>query len=251
MLHVVRIAACQLPEVRGDIGQVLNLIDEYGRRTQSLGARLVCFPECYLQGYVVDPVTTRKLAIDLSSDAFKEVCARLQRIEAVLVLGLIEAEDDKLYNTAVVFRHGRLLGRYRKKSLLPGESIFEPGTSTPVFEVDGLRFGINICSDTRVAANAAAVAAQGVDLIVCPANNMMRHEDAETWKNQHNQVRARRARETGLWLVSADVTGECEGRISYGPTAIIDPRGKIVAQVPLLQSGVVVFDIPVASDLRG
>ncbi len=48
----------------------------------------------------------------------------------------------------------------------------------------------------------------------------------------HNSVRGERCRETGLWLVSADVTGERDGRISLGPTAVPNPAGEVVAQLP-------------------
>jgi hypothetical protein len=44
-------------------------------------------------------------------------------------------------------------------------------------------------------------------------------------------------------LLSADVTGETEGRVSFGPTALIDPAGAVVAQVPLMTTGMVVADV--------
>jgi predicted amidohydrolase len=81
-------------------------------------------------------------------------------------------------------------------------------------------------------------------LIVCPANNMCRRKTAEKLRHVHNSVRGERCRETGLWLVSADVTGERDGRISLGPTAVINPAGKVVAQLPLEKPGLLVFDIP-------
>lgn len=59
----------------------------------------------------------------------------------------------------------------------------------------------------------------------------------------HNFARGERCRETGLWLVSADVTGERDGLISWGPTAVINPSGEVVAQLPLGKTGLLVFDI--------
>jgi hypothetical protein len=44
--------------------------------------------------------------------------------------------------------------------------------------------------------------------------------------------------------VSADVTGERdEHRIGYGPTSVINPHGEVVAQVPLLTTGIVIADV--------
>ena len=46
-----------------------------------------------------------------------------------------------------------------------------------------------------------------------------------------------------MWLVSADVTGERDDKISYGPTAVLNPAGQVVDQVPLLTEGMLVIDI--------
>ena len=162
----------------------------------------------------------------------------------MLVVGLIEADHSCLFNTAVVIWQGALVGRYRKQHLLAGEGIFQAGAGCPTFEVGGLRFGINICYDNNFLDTAQQVAAQGASLIVCPANNMMRRESATLFKDQHNATRGARCRETGLWLISSDVTGERDGRVAWGPTAVLDPTGAVVAQLPLEEPGMLVFDLP-------
>jgi predicted amidohydrolase len=209
----------------------------YAGQAADEGACLVCFPECYLQGYLTDAHAARRHAIDLSAAAFAAVLRRLADAKPTLVFGLIEADGGLLFNTVVVVESGRLIGRYRKTHLLAGEGIFRPGAAYPVFNAAGLNFGINICSDTQMAEPAAAVARQGAKLICCPANNMMRREKAQQWKDRHNETRAQRARETGLWLISSDVTGERGDCVALGPTAVIDPSGCVVAQVPLREIG--------------
>ena len=66
---------------------------------------------------------------DLTSPAFEVVLSRLANAKPMLVLGMIEARQDLLFNTAVVVNHGRLVGSYRKTHLHAGETIFTPGTS--------------------------------------------------------------------------------------------------------------------------
>jgi predicted amidohydrolase len=83
-----------------------------------------------------------------------------------------------------------------------------------------------------------------VQVLLVPAQNMMRREKAFWWQPRHNQIRARRARETGMWLVSSDVTGERdESRIGLGPTGVIDPAGEVVAQVRTGTTGMAVIQI--------
>lgn len=244
MTQSVKIATCQLPVIREEVETALLWIEKYAQRAATLGARLVCFPECYLQGYLLEEASARAHAIDLDSSVFSAVLQRLATVEPVLVIGMIEAAAGSLFNTAVVIHRGKLLGRYRKTHLLTGEHIFTAGDAFPVFDVDGLKFGINICSDTRFPDAAFAVAEQGAQLILCPANNLLKRANAHKWKDQHHPIRASRAKESGCWLISADVTGEYKDSIALGPTAIMNPDGQVVAQVPLEQAGMVTANIP-------
>jgi len=237
------VAACQPREIIDNVEQTLGTIIDCAAQAEALDAELVCFPECYLQGYVVDEEKTAERAIDLSSPEFSAVLKRLSHVNPLMVFGVIEIENDRLYNTAVIVEHGKLLGSYRKVKLLPGESVFDAGTDFPVFDLNGLRFGINICNDLNFPECSKAISDQNADLIVCPCNNMLRCETAEKWKSKHNEIRARRSAETGLWILSSDVTGRRDHRVSYGPTALINPTGTVVAQVPLLETGLLAQEI--------
>jgi len=243
-MKTARIAAAQTVEYREDIESALTCAADVAARAEAEGASLLCFPEGFLQGYLTDETSARRNALDLASPAFKTVLNRFPKTGPMIVMGLIEVEDGRLFNTAIVVNRGVLIGRYRKTHLLGGEQIFEAGADTPIFEVAGLRFGINICYDTNFPGAARKVADLEASLIVCPANNMLRRVTAEAFKDVHNSVRGERCRETGLWLVSADVTGEREGRISWGPTAVLNPAGEVVAQLPSEKTGLLVFDIP-------
>jgi 5-aminopentanamidase len=112
----------------------------------------------------------------------------------------------------------------------------------------GICFGLNICCDTRFPDAALAVRARGARVLLVLAQNMMRHESALRWKDTHSTVRRIRAEETGMWLISADVTGERDPqRIGWGPTSVIDPGGRVVAQVPLDAPGTVNVQIEASS----
>jgi hypothetical protein len=81
-------------------------------------------------------------------------------------------------------------------------------------------------------------------VLLVRAQNMMRRTNAEFWKLLHNEIRAERARETGMWLISADVTGQRDDqRIGYGPTSVISPQANVIAQVPLMTVGLVTAEV--------
>jgi predicted amidohydrolase len=246
-----RIAAAQTPEFRCNVEAALRHLADTAQQARAAGASLVCFPEGFLQGYLTDERPAREASIDLGSPVFKGMLGRLPENAPMLVLGLIEVDDGHLFNTAVVVHRRTLVGRYRKAHLLAREQCFDAGSTPGVFEANGLRFGINICHDTNFTTAAQGVAALGASLIVCPANNMLPLKAAETWKDRHNAIRAERCRETGLWLISADVTGERDGCVSWGPTAVITPTGEVAAQLPLGLPGLLVFDLPLGGQGLG
>jgi 5-aminopentanamidase len=240
----LRVGACQTPEILGDLDRALLCIEEFAARADAQGVELLLFPECFLQGYLVEEQHVREHALSLESAQFAAELQRLARIEQTLVFGVIEHVEGRYFNAAAVVTRGELVGVYRKTHLVPGEFLFEKGDAFPTFVLRGVRFGINICYDTQFGEAAAPVAAQDARLLLVPAQNMMRRAAALRWKDLHHAIRAERVRETGMWLVSADVTGERdEFRVGWGPTSVISPRAEVMAQVPLMTTGMVVADI--------
>jgi predicted amidohydrolase len=241
---VVRVGACQTPEILGDVDSAVSIVRGFAEQADRAGVDLLLFPECFLQGYLVTEEHVHEQAFELSSPDLAAVSARLSAIHQVLVLGMIERHRERFYNTALVIAAGQILGGYRKRFLTAGESVFTPGDACPVFDCGDVRFGINICSDTRFPQAAASVVASGAHVLLVPAQNMMGRDAALRWQGEHNRIRAQRARETGLWLVSADVTGERDDtRIGLGPTCVIDPAGHVVTRVPPGTVGMAVAEI--------
>lgn len=243
----VTLAACRTPEFLETPPSALSWLETAARHAIAGGARLILFPECFLQGYLTEESAARRAALDLTSPEFTVVLQRLAALPIMLVFGLIEIEGNALYNTAVIVKKGHLLGRYRKTNIHDGESIFTAGTEFPVFELDGIKFGINICYDTRFPGATAAVAAQGAELLLCPSNNMLPRARAEAWKDRHHQIRAERARETGLYILSADVAGDHEDRVSYGPVSLIAPSGEEISYMPYRNTGPMIVTVKLAS----
>ena len=240
----MRVGACQTPEILGDVDAAVHVIHDFAARPEAAGVDLLLFPECFLQGYLVTEQHVRGQAFVVGSAEFADVLAQLATIRQLLVVGVIESSGGSFYNTALVIRGGSVLGGYRKVFLTAGESVFTAGDAYPVFDCGVVRFGINICYDTRFPRAAAAVAAGGAQVLLVPAQNMMRRDKAFGWQDRHNQIRAQRVRETGMWLVSADVTGERDAtRIGLGPTCVINPGGVVVARVPVGTTGIAVAEL--------
>lgn len=138
---------------------------------------------------------------------------------------------------------GSLLGSYSKINLLKSEAVFTSGSEYSIFEIDGVKFGINICYDLNFPGTARGVALKEASFLLCPCNNMLEHDSAEKWKYRHNESRIERAKENSIWVISSDVTGMYNGRISFGPTAFIGPDGKIIKQAHMFDEALITHEV--------
>ncbi|MCL2352523.1 MAG: carbon-nitrogen hydrolase family protein [Firmicutes bacterium] len=206
--NTVRVGACQTPEIIGDPAKALAVMLRFAKEAEDKKADLLLFPECFLTGYILSETYMSNYAYDFESKQFAAILKQLEHVEPTLVFGAGEKKSGKLYNSAVVVKKGEIIGVYRKTHLInPNEVFFASGIDYPVFEIKGLKYGINICYDAQFADAAKAVADQNAKLLLLPAQNMIRRENAEKWKYKHNEIRMERVKETGLWFVSSDVTG--------------------------------------------
>lgn len=162
--------------------------------------------------------------------------------------------DGRFANRSVLFRpDGAIATTYDKVHLfdatLPGvrayreSETYRGGDSAVVTDAPGFRLGLTICYDLRFPALHRALAEAGAEVISVPAAFTVPTGQA------HWEVLLRaRAIETGCFVIAAAQGGAHEnGRMTYGHSMIIDPWGKIVAQIEGDETGVLVTEIDLAA----
>lgn len=236
-----KIGAIQAQDIQGDIPAALTVISDAMHEADHQQVDILCFPECFLQGYTLDETETKARAISPDSQAFQDVLARLKKHKVTIILGMIERGSKGIYNTAAVIRQGKLLGTYRKVHLF--EQNFRPGEEYPVFTVAGLTFGINICYDARFSEGALELVQQGAQVIFYPLNNRLSIEKANSYKDKHLLNLIDRAREVKRWVVSSDVVHKDANSIGFGCSAIVNPDGEVARQVKELELGMITYQV--------
>lgn len=238
----MRIAAFQRFPIFDDVAAVGDRLFHDLCWADERGVELALFPECHLLGHSYDEAVIERRAIRIDGEIWKGLLARLEPISAAAIIGTFERHPGHVTNSAMVIEAGRTTGRYAKAH--PNEPCVRAGKAFPVFNRAGVTFGINICNDANHPAAAQQVAAQGAGLICYPLNNIMRPATAEAWRTRSAENLKARARGTGCWIMSADVTGWVDGRVSHGCTMIVSPDGTIVARVAEGVEGVALIDLP-------
>ena len=147
-----------------------SLID---RRLATMDCELVVLPELCTCGYLFDSREELRVVCEPVPDGktVRRLMEISRRHQVILIAGVPELEGDSLYNTAVVLDCGRYVGKYRKQHLSELEKkLFQPGENDGIFQVRGLRLGVQICFDLWFPEVARTQFYQKADLFCVLAN---------------------------------------------------------------------------------
>ena len=238
----MRIAVWQTPSPAGDVDAAMTGLGVALRASAAQGARMLVVPEVLLPGY--NHADIAGLAQPRGGPWAVAVAALCARAGCGVVLGYAERDGAQVFNSAMAIdATGREVAHYRKIQLYgPRErAIYRPGDAYAVFDLEGIKAALLICYDVEFAPHIAALAAKGVQLILCPTANMMPFTHVVRYT-----VPAMAANH-GLTIAYANYCGT-EGDLAYvGGSLIADPYGE-----PLVQAGLgpalLVADMPLTLD---
>lgn len=222
------VAAIQVETIYDNLPKTTAIIKNALIWAEKEKVDILCFPECYLQGYILDPTKAQSVSLDLNSNEFLNRLSSLNTPKVTLILGLIEKVQGKIYNTAIVVEKGKLIGEYHKNHIHNKEGFFARGTDYPIFEKRDIKYGINICYDSQFPESAEELTKQGVKVIFCPLNNCLPHVTADKWRDQHIKYFVDKAKTNKCWVISSDVIEKSEANTGYGCTSLVNPEGEII-----------------------
>lgn len=198
------IGSVSIVPIKWDKDANTQKIENAVRAAAGQGARLIITPEGALEGYVVNEVIRQKdvdkkerliaqfreLAEPIDGPYIRRFRALADELNIYLVLGFLEAEKSRTFNTAALIGpDGQIVGKYRKTHFHQGYVInppgYTPGDAYPVFDIGFMKVGIMICFDRQLPEPARALALGGADLIACPS-----YGGWGDWNTRVMQVRA-------------------------------------------------------------
>ena len=225
----------------------LTSLTEQGVRALVDPPDLVVWPEGAVLGLPVEG------AVGAETRARIEAAAP----DSAIVFGTRMREGDASYNTAVAMVDGRIVDRYHKRVLVPfGERWPFLEVAAPVYRAVFGLFGLPMLVDTTPGeaftslqtpvgalgtyicyesvfpqATAAMVARGGADVLINITNDAWFARGAGA--RQHFDMGRMRAIETGRWMLRAG---------NDGITAVVDPRGRTVAELQRGTAGTLVAE---------
>ena len=221
----------QLGDFEGNLAKVVAGLE----RAERERVEIVSFPECFLTGYPDTEELARRDAFSIGSTTLMKVLDATSRFEPVLIVGFNELRGADLYNTVLVAHKGHLLGTYSKCSAY--QRFHKQGREFPVFQHNGVTFGIVICSDGGYIEPTRLLALQGAKVVFAPHFNYIGKEGLIGHFMKVRADHTARAVENSVYFVRGNNVSlgkeECITKndgVGYGDSYIIDPHGEIVVR---------------------
>lgn len=247
MAKTLTVAAAQTDAVLTDdmrpgVEVACGMVEEAAAK----GADVICFGELFLTPFFPNRLIQdfAKYFLELPSPITDPLLSLARKKGIAVVFPYGERAGKYFYNAAAVFdRTGKHLGTYRKThipAILPSELkggtgsyekfYFSPGAEFPVFELDGVKIGIQICYDRKFPEGSRALALKGAEILfmpICAATYGETKLRGNTWELPLQA----RAYENGVFVVAVNRCGDEHGRNHIGKSMIVNPVGAEIMAV--------------------
>ena len=221
------------------------------REAAAQGAQLIALPEYAVLLDGSGRVMRERSPEESKHPALPAFTALARETRAWLLVGslTVKRDDERLANRAyLISADGAIVARYDKIHMfdvtLPGgkvireSSAYRPGDAAIAATTPWGMLGMSVCYDLRFPQLYRALAKAGVAMFVVPAS-FQRETGPAHWE----VLLRTRAIENGAWVIAPAMCGDhANGRSTYGHSMVIDPWGRVKAELGD-QPGVLVADI--------
>jgi N-carbamoylputrescine amidase len=245
----IRIAVVIFRSVAGDIRRNLDAMQPWIKASGEAGAAVVCFPEMNITGY--SNLSEIKDSAESVPGPISRDLSNLSKNHGITILaGILERDETgRLFPSHLVIRPDGFVGVYRKLHIAPPEQEnFTPGDKIPVFDINGLRFGIQLCYDVHFPELSTQMAVKGAELIFIP-HASPRGTPKDKYRSWMRHLSAR-AFDNSLFIVACNQAGNNGKGLEFpGIAVIIGPSGEVIEKNLSGEESMIVLDLK-AQDLN-
>lgn len=246
----LRVGLAQINCTVGDLSGNTRKMAESVEKARALGVQLLAFPEMTIPGYPPEDLLLNPAFIRDNLKALERFCALTTGM--TVVAGFVDRKED-IFNAAAVIHDGALAGVYHKMFLpnygvFDEERYFEVGRRYPVFRLDDIIFGVNICEDIWYPDGPTVVQTfgGGAELIV----NISASPYHATKAHTREEMLATRAKDNTAAVLYVNMVGGQDELVFDGQSLVMDGGGEIVARGPACSESLLVADLSLETVFR-
>ena len=244
-MRTFRLALAQVNPTVGDIAGNTDIVLRRIEEARAAKADLVALPELMLTGYPPEDLLLKPSFIRDNLVALERVVAASKGI--AVVVGFVNSEGNQVYNAAAVAHNGKLAGVYHKV-YLPNYGVFDedryfkPGRVCPVYTINGVAVGVNICEDIWYALGPVPLQREAGAEVIVNINGSPFH--AGKFASRERML-GTRAADNGLYIGYVNTVGGQDELVFDGASVVLDVEGAPVARAAQFQEELLVADLDV------
>jgi predicted amidohydrolase len=230
----------------------ITLAGQAIEQASSKGARIVCFPECFIPGLrgIGKPVPPPDP--EFLERACSVIAKAAGKANITVVLGTERVVDGALLATALVIdRDGSIAGFQDKVQIDPSEDgIYTPGSGRRVFQAGPLTFGVAICHEGwRYPETVRWAARHGAHIVFHPHFSAAERDSyrpasyADPANTFHEKAALCRAAENTCYFATVNFASAGSPTTS----AFVRPDGTLLSYQPYGEEGLLIADIDLAT----
>jgi predicted amidohydrolase len=227
-MHDIRIAAVIFNSAVNRTRDNLDRMASWIKLAKDQAAQLICFPELNVSGYSTKP-EIKGYAESIPGPVSERLVEMAHENQIIILAGIAEKDEKgRIFASHLVVTPESISGIYRKIHIAPPErNIFYPGNSIPLFEVEGVKLGIQLCYDTHFPELSTRMAVNGADIIFMP-HASPRGTPTEKLASWLRHLTAR-AFDNSVFIVACNQNGDnLKGLQFPGVAVVIDPSGDVL-----------------------
>ena len=224
----IRIAAVTFNSPVGQSQKNVDRMDRWVKKAKEQDAAIVCFPELNISGYSTHE-DIKQTAVSIPGAVSRQILQMAQRHQIAILAGLTEKDEiGRVFASHLVVMPDGICGIYRKIHIAPPErGLFSPGDAVPLFDMFGVKFGIQLCYDVHFPELSTRMAVAGADVIFMP-HASPRGTSAEKFNSWMRHLTAR-AFDNGLFVVACNQTGDNQNGLHFaGISVVLGPDGAVL-----------------------
>jgi NAD+ synthase (glutamine-hydrolysing) len=242
----LRVALAQINTTIGDLDGNSALIIDALDRAREAGADIVAFPELTVTGYPPEDLLLRSDFVRDQRAALEMIAVQVTTPAAVIgFVGHDPVGGDAITNSAALISQGEIRHVY-DKIVLPNygvfdeERYFKSGNSCPVFDIAGIKVGINICEDVWTDVGPAEVqCAAGAEVIININSSPYWLGKLETRRKLVSDLAQRNA----AYVVYVNQVGGQDELVFDGGSAVFGPDGSVIARAKQFEEELLIVDL--------
>ena len=251
MMELFRIALANI-RFPSTPAESVTLAEKAIAQASAEGARIVCFPECFIPGYRAAGKKVPPPDAAFLEHAWTAAAAAAKKANIAVILGTERVTDKGLVITAMIVNpDGTIAGFQDKVQIDPSEeSIYTPGSDRQIFKTGTLTFGIAICHEGwRYPETVRWSARRGAQVVFHP--HFHEHEPggyvpttfADPMNTFHEKAALCRAAENTCYFAMAN----CAGPGSPSTSAVVRPDGTLQSYQPYGKEGLLIADVDLST----